>query len=156
MSHIKYLLLVSRQGKVRLMKWYQPLTEKAKTKIINDLTPLILGRKPKMCNILDYSDHKVIYRRYASLYFIIGITPNVDNELLCLDLVHRYVETMDVYFGNVCELDIIFNFAKAYDILNEMVMCDGSLAESSKKEVLYAVQTMDGMDDNDKLEKVLS
>ncbi|KAL3235245.1 Uncharacterized protein RNJ44_00004 [Nakaseomyces bracarensis] len=156
MTHLKYMLLVSRQGKVRLTKWYSPLSTKEKSKIIKDLTPIILSRKPKMCNILEYGDHKVVYRRYASLYFICGITTDVDNELLTLELVHRYVETMDAYFGNVCELDIIFNFHKAYDILDEMVMCDGAIAESSKKEVLQHILTMDQLEGNDNLERVLS
>ncbi|KAG0668107.1 Sigma1B-adaptin [Maudiozyma exigua] len=156
MSHIKYLLLVSRQGKVRLMQWYTPLTPKQKTKIINDLTPLILTRKPKMCNILEYNDHKVVYRRYASLYFICGITNNQDNELLTLEIIHRFVETMDTYFGNVCELDIIFHFDKAYDILNELIMCDGSMAESSKKEILNNIHAMDAIQNNDHLDRVLS
>ena len=156
MTHLKYLLLVSRQGKVRLSKWYAPLSTKEKAKIIKDLTPTILARKPKMCNILEYSDHKVVYRRYASLYFICGITIGQDNELLTLELIHRYVETMDTYFENVCELDIIFNFHKAYDILDELVMCDGAIAESSKTEVLHHIAVMDQLEGNDTLERVLS
>lgn len=156
MSHIKYMLLISRQGKVRLMQWYTPFSQKQKTRIINDLTPLILARKPKMCNIVEYNDHKVVYRRYASLYFICGITSDQDNELLTLEIIHRYVEAMDTYFGNVCELDIIFHFSKAYDILNEMIMCDGSMAESSKKEILNNVMSMDSIESNDHLDRVLS
>ncbi|CCF59988.1 hypothetical protein KAFR_0I02080 [Kazachstania africana CBS 2517] len=156
MSHLKYMLLVSRQGKVRLMKWYAPLSSKAKNKIMSDLTSLVLSRKPKMCNIIDYSDHKVVYRRYASLYFICGISSDIDNELLTLEIIHRYVETMDTYFGNVCELDIIFNFSKAYDILNEMIMCDGSIAETSKKDILTNVSMMDSIENNDNLDRVLS
>lgn len=31
---------------------------------------MVLTRKPKMCNFLDYKDYKIIYKRYASLYFI--------------------------------------------------------------------------------------
>ena len=27
-------------------------------------------------------------------------------------MIHEYVEVLDKYFGNVCELDIIFNFHK--------------------------------------------
>ena len=42
---------------------------------------------------------------------------------------------MDRYFGNVCELDIIFNFHKAYYLLDELVM-GGELQETNKKEVL--------------------
>ena len=29
---------------------------------------------------------------------------------------------MDKYFGSVCELDIIFNFEKAYYILDELIL----------------------------------
>ena len=40
------------------------------------------------------------------------------------DLTHfvRYVEVLDKYFGSVCELDIIFNFEKAYFILDELIL----------------------------------
>jgi hypothetical protein len=61
------------------------------------------------------TDTKVIYRRYASLFFITSISPH-DNELVTLEVIHRYVEVLDRYFGNVCELDLIFNFQKAYAV----------------------------------------
>ena len=35
---------------------------------------------------------------------------------------YRYVEVLDKYFGSVCELDIIFNFEKAYFILDELIL----------------------------------
>lgn len=53
----------------------------------------------------------MVYKRYASLYFVMGIDAG-DNELITLELVHHYVEVLDRYFGNVCELDLIFNFHK--------------------------------------------
>ena len=34
------------------------------------------------------------------------------NEILIMELIHQYVEILDSYFGNVCELDLIFNFDK--------------------------------------------
>lgn len=83
------------------------------------------------------TDSKVIYRRYASLFFIAGIDPD-DNELITLEIVHRYVEQMDKYYGNVCELDIIFNFQKAYFILDELLLA-GEMQESSKKNVLRCI-----------------
>lgn len=46
------------------------------------------------------ADTKVIYRRYASLFFICAISPG-DNELITLETIHRYVEVLDRYFGNV-------------------------------------------------------
>ena len=33
-----------------------------------------------------------------------------DNELNVMETMHHFVEVLDRYFGNVCELDIIFNF----------------------------------------------
>ena len=35
-----------------------------------------------------------------------------DNELGCLEAIHLFVEILDQYFGNVCELDLVFNFHK--------------------------------------------
>lgn len=50
--------------------------------------------------LLTHTDTKVIYRRYASLFFITSVSPG-DNELITLEIIHRYVEVLDRYFGNV-------------------------------------------------------
>ena len=131
---INYILLVSRQGlfcstnrshsklyyfsgKVRLAKWFTTLPPKTKAKIVKDVTQLVLARRTRMCNVLEYKgeytdvdmakrnclifkDTKVVYRRYASLFFVCGIGPQ-DNELVTLEIIHRYVEVLDRYFGNV-------------------------------------------------------
>jgi len=90
-------------------------------------------------------DTKVVYRRYASLFFIAATDPT-DNELITLEIVHRYVEQMDKYYGNVCELDIIFNFQKAYFILDELLLA-GEMQESSKKNVLRVIGAQDGLEE---------
>ncbi len=91
------------------------------------------------------SDSKIVYRRYASLFFIVGCA-STDNELITLEIVHRYVEQMDKYYGNVCELDIIFNFQKAYLILDELLLA-GEMQESSKKNVLRCISQQDSLED---------
>uniref|UniRef100_A0A672N6W2 Adaptor related protein complex 1 subunit sigma 2 n=1 Tax=Sinocyclocheilus grahami TaxID=75366 RepID=A0A672N6W2_SINGR len=65
-----------------------------------------------------------------------------DNELITLEIIHRYVELLDKYFGSVCELDIIFNFEKAYFILDEFLL-GGEAQETSKKNVLKAIEQAD-------------
>ena len=90
-------------------------------------------------------DSKVVYRRYASLFFIAGCNSD-DNELITLEIVHRYVEQMDKYYGNVCELDIIFNFQKAYFILDELLLA-GEMQESSKKNVLRCISQEDSLEE---------
>ncbi|XP_055339116.1 AP-1 complex subunit sigma-2-like [Paramacrobiotus metropolitanus] len=138
---IQFLLLFSRQGKLRLQKWYASYEEKQKRKVSRELINLILQRKSKTSNILEWKDLKVIYKRYASLYFCCAVQ-STDNELLTLEIIHRYVELLDKYFGSVCELDIIFNFEKAYFILDEFILA-GEVQETSKKNVLKAVAAQD-------------
>jgi hypothetical protein len=53
---------------------------------------------------------------------------------------------MDKYYGNVCELDIIFNFQKAYFILDELLLA-GEMQESSKKNVLKCIGQQDSLED---------
>ncbi|CAJ0638254.1 11827_t:CDS:2 [Entrophospora sp. SA101] len=93
---------------MRLKKWFQYFSEKEKISLTNDLTTLILARKRSMCNVIEYGEHKVIYK---SLYFAAGIDWE-ENELYILEVIHRYVQILDEFFGNVCEMDIIFNFDK--------------------------------------------
>lgn len=95
--------------------------------------------------ILHCLDTKIVYRRYASLFFIAGCSSE-DNELITLEIIHRYVEQMDKYYGNVCELDIIFSFTKAYYILDELLLA-GELQESSKKNVLRCIGQQDSLED---------
>ncbi|XP_039666849.1 AP-1 complex subunit sigma-2 isoform X3 [Perca fluviatilis] len=143
---MQFMLLFSRQGKLRLQKWYVPLSDKEKKKITRELVQTVLARKPKMCSFLEWRDLKVVYKRYASLYFCCAIEDQ-DNELITLEIIHRYVELLDKYFGSVCELDIIFNFEKAYFILDEFLL-GGEAQETSKKNVLKAIEQADLLQEN--------
>lgn len=83
--------------------------------------------------------HKqVVYKRYASLYFVCGIDGG-DNELITLEVIHHFVEVLDRYFGNVCELDLIFNFHKARARLPHAVQTAG--ARRGRPHSLLAVTT---------------
>uniref|UniRef100_A0A0K8RL89 AP complex subunit sigma n=1 Tax=Ixodes ricinus TaxID=34613 RepID=A0A0K8RL89_IXORI len=147
---MQFMPLFSRQGKLRLQKWYMAHPDKLKKKITRELVTTILARKPKMCSFLEWKDLKVVYKRYASLYFCCAVE-QVDNELLTLEVIHRYVELLDKYFGSVCELDIIFNFEKAYFILDELLI-GGEMQETSKKNVLKAIAAQDLLQEDEMLE----
>lgn len=85
---IKFFLITSRQGKLRLSKWFtnnlststtntaissgdsstsagNSASQKEKAKIIKDVTTAVLNRKTRMCNVVEYKDFKVIYRRWG-------------------------------------------------------------------------------------------
>mmetsp|Transcript_13115 Transcript_13115/g.35707 ORF Transcript_13115/g.35707 Transcript_13115/m.35707 type:complete len:158 (+) Transcript_13115:181-654(+) len=138
---IHFLILMSRQGKVRLAKWYSTYSQKERAKTIKETTGLVLSRPLRLCNFLDWRGMKLIYKRYASLYFVCGVDAG-DNELITLEIIHEFVEVLDRYFGNVCELDLIFNFHKAYYILDELLIA-GELQEPSKSAIARAITDQD-------------
>jgi len=119
--------------------------------MVREVTSMVLERHQKLCNVLEWKDGKVIYKRYASLYFVMFVDKE-DNELLALEVIHHFVEILDRYFGNVCELDLIFNFHRAYYILDE-VMLSGELQETSKKAVIRFVSAQDQLVDDAKKSK---
>lgn len=143
---IEFLLLISRQGKTRLSKWYAPYDAKRQDRTKREITAQVLNRPRKLCNFLEYKGKKIVYKRYASLYFVMCIDMN-DNELIALEMIHHFVEVLDRYFGSVCELDIIFNFHKAYYIVDEIFM-NGMLQETSKKRVLSVCAAQDDLMDS--------
>lgn len=58
-----------------------------------------------------------------------------DSELAYLEFIQLFVEVLDHYFGEVKELDLIFNFNMVYAILDEMIV-GGEIMETSKQKIL--------------------
>ena len=99
--------MVNKQGQTRLSKYYNSFSVQERVTLEGELIRKCLSRTENQCSFLDHRQYKVIYRRYASLYFIIGIDIDDDiNELGMLEFIHNMVETLDKYFENVCELDV--------------------------------------------------
>jgi len=133
----QFIILMSRQGKVRLSEFFSSYTESEKRRVLRDIAIDILPRQPKMCNIIEKGEFKFVYRRYASLYFVVGVPLHM-NELLVLEQIHLFVEALDGYFNSVCELDLVFSLHKSLSILFEMFV-GGMLCESNKRDVLRSI-----------------
>ncbi|KAI5392789.1 AP-2 complex subunit sigma [Lathyrus oleraceus] len=143
---IRFILLQNRQGKTRLAKYYVPLEDSEKHKVEYEVHRLVVNRDPKYTNFVEFRTHKVIYRRYAGLFFSLCVDIT-DNELAYLECIHLFVEILDHFFSNVCELDLVFNFhklfpahlvlsdMKVYLILDEFILA-GELQETSKKAII--------------------
>ena len=135
------MLLVNRQGKIRLMKWYDSYLVSERQKYIKELSVMVIGRSARLSNVIEWNNYKIIYKRFASLYFI-TLCDKEENELIILELLQHFVECLDRYFGNVCELDIIFNFHKAYYIIEE-ILSGGNIQESDRKEIYKILSEQD-------------
>lgn len=131
---IRFILLQNRQGKTRLAKYYVPLEESEKHKVEYEVHRLVVNRDPKFTNFVEFRTHKIIYRRYAGLFFSLCVDIT-DNELAYLECIHLFVEILDHFFSNVCELDLVFNFHKVYLILDEFILA-GELQETSKRAII--------------------
>ncbi len=70
-----------------------------------------------------------MYRRYAGLYFCICVDIS-DNNLAYLEAIHNFVEVLNEYFHNVCELDLVFNFYKVGSAPESWTVIVGTLQDT--------------------------
>eukprot|EP01105_Mastigella_eilhardi_P023507 TRINITY_DN5944_c0_g1_i1.p2 TRINITY_DN5944_c0_g1~~TRINITY_DN5944_c0_g1_i1.p2 ORF type:complete len:143 (-),score=58.93 TRINITY_DN5944_c0_g1_i1:85-513(-) len=140
---IHYFIVQNRSGKTRLAKWYQPYTEEEKTKLTSEIYRLLNAREAKFTNFLEFRTYKIVYRRYVGLYFVMCVD-TTDNELAVLEAIHLFVEILDNYFGNVCELDLVYYFYKVFQILDE-VFTGGEIMETNRSLVLQQMERMDNL-----------
>ncbi|CAH2035937.1 unnamed protein product [Thlaspi arvense] len=167
---IRFILLQNRQGKTRLAKYYVPLEESEKHKVEYEVQStlylplflpvsysrvpdpqfslqvhrLVVNRDAKFTNFVEFRTHKVIYRRYAGLFFSVCVDIT-DNELAYLECIHLFVEILDHFFSNVCELDLVFNFHKVYLILDEFILA-GELQETSKRAIIERMSELEKLE----------
>lgn len=115
---IKFVLMVNKQGQTRLAKYTDnTLTNEERQVLEAEIVRKCLTRAEKQCNFVEHRSFKIVYRRYASLFFLVGVDEN-ENELAVLEFIHCMVETMDKWFGNVCELDIMFNIETVREMIH--------------------------------------
>ena len=142
---IRFLLLQNRQGKTRLAKYYVPLEDDEKRQLEYEVHRLVVNRDPKHTNFVEFRNYKVIYRRYAGLFFSICVDVT-DNELVNLEAIHLFVELLDTYFSNVCELDLVFNFPTVYLLVDEFILA-GEVQETSKKAIMERMEELETVRD---------
>lgn len=99
---------------------------------------MALMRFPFSHSLIGGSDYKLIYRHYATLYFVFCVDSS-ESELGILDLIQVFVETLDKCFENVCELDLIFHADAVHHILSELVM-GGMVLQTNMSEILARIE----------------
>jgi len=162
---ISFILMVNKQGQTRLSSYYEWMDMQERVALESEIIRKCLSRSELQCSFLEYRGFKVIYRRYASLFFIVGTKPdfdvrkssskltgkhvvgdqsveNYENELGMLEFIHSLVETMDRWAGSICELDIMYQLEQVHFLLDEMVM-NGYVVETNKSNVLRPIDLID-------------
>lgn len=85
-------------------------------------------------------DTRLVYKHFATLYFVF-VFDSSENELAMLDLIQVFVETLEKCFRNVCELDIVLNYSKMHNILDEIIV-GGQVLETDSAEIIKAIEEM--------------
>ena len=121
------------------------MEESQKRVIESEVHRLVTNRDSKFTNFIQFevddTTYKLVYRRYAGLFFTLCVEQG-DNGLAYLETIHLFVEMLDLFFGNVCELDLVFNFHKVYVIVDEFFLA-GEIQETSKKVMLSRLQFLE-------------
>ncbi|GBG28252.1 AP-2 complex subunit sigma [Hondaea fermentalgiana] len=148
-EQINFILVQNRQGRTRLSKWYTPLQDAEKHAIEKDVFRVVATRDDAFTNFVEFNmgkhTHKLIYRRYAALNFVFCVDEK-DNELGIYEAIHLLVEALDGYFGSVCELDLIFQFNKVFNVVDEYIL-GGKIQETNVKKILNKVKADDKLTD---------
>merc|ERR1712028_24966 len=141
----------NNHGKPRLVRFFEQeimSSEDKQQAIVREIFNMVSKRSDYACNFVETThqnqilggDTKIVYRHYATLYFIL-VVDSSESELGILDLIQVFVETLDKQFENVCELDLIFHHDKVHFILDEIIM-GGMVLETNINEIINATDAM--------------
>lgn len=147
---IASVLIINNYGKPRLATFYPPVSTSRQQLLIRTIFRLVSNRpNGELCNFLDapelktllptsgspaQQDLRVVYRHYATLWFVLVVDQN-ESELGILDLIQVFVESLDRFFPNVCELDLIFHYEEVNAILSEVIQ-GGIVLETNISEIV--------------------
>uniref|UniRef100_A0A1A7Y933 AP complex subunit sigma n=1 Tax=Iconisemion striatum TaxID=60296 RepID=A0A1A7Y933_9TELE len=142
---IKFLLMVNQQGQTRLSRYFEPVELNRRAVHEAAVVRCCLSRNKEQCSFVEYQDFKLVYRQYAALYVVVGVS-HTENELSIFELIQNFVEVLDRYFSRVSELDIMFNLDSVHIILDEMIQ-NGHIVETNKNRILAPLTAINKMVD---------
>ncbi|XP_055018828.1 AP-4 complex subunit sigma-1 isoform X2 [Boleophthalmus pectinirostris] len=134
---IQFFLMVNRQGQTRLSRYYTDVELNLRQNLETEVVQRCLSRSKEQCSFVEYQDYKLVYRQYAALYIVVGVTDD-ENELSIFEMIHNFVEVLDKYFSRV----IMFNLDRVHIILDEMIQ-NGHIVETNKSRILAPITAID-------------
>ncbi len=139
----KFVLALNRQGKLRFARWYTTYNVSEKRRISRNVLRCIQDaiKAGDTSNCIKYgANEKLIFRKYNGLYFVVCISVSgEEDELRYFMSIPLIVKLLDVYFDNVSELDLIFNFYKIHRVVDQ-VYVGGELVANRQEEIMDALK----------------
>lgn len=157
---IHAVLIFNNDGLPRLVRFYNPLPVHQQQLLLRQVHQLVRQRTESQSSFLtvppllqqaydvDSKDIRVIYRHYATLYFVFVVDQN-ESELGILDLIQVFVQVLNSCFKDVCELDLVFHWQVLQTALEETIQ-GGMVIDTSIKNILAAIDAMNSQDSSSK------
>uniref|UniRef100_H2M4I9 AP complex subunit sigma n=1 Tax=Oryzias latipes TaxID=8090 RepID=H2M4I9_ORYLA len=86
---IKFVLMVNQQGQTRLSRYYESVELSRRAALEADAVRCCLSRKKDQCSFVEFKDFKLVYRQYAALIIVVGVSDG-ENELSIYELIHNF------------------------------------------------------------------
>ncbi|XP_044980634.1 AP-1 complex subunit sigma-1-like isoform X2 [Hordeum vulgare subsp. vulgare] len=80
---IRFVLLVNKQGQTRLAQCYEHLSLDERRALEGEIIRKCLARTDQQCSFVEHRNYKVVYRRYASLFFLVGVDNDEASDRFC-------------------------------------------------------------------------
>ncbi|KAH7816511.1 Adaptor protein complex 4 (AP-4), sigma subunitB [Monocercomonoides exilis] len=138
---IQFFLIVNKFGETRLSQYYESIPLNERIALEGEVVRKCVSRPDGAVPFFNFEKYTVFHKRYASLYVIVGTTDE-ENELEIIEFIHLFVETLDEYFENVCEFDVMMNLDRVHFIVNEMI-ANGHIIGTEKTEILEPIEYLD-------------
>lgn len=150
------ILIFNNDGQPRLVKFYSELAVNHQQLLQTQVHALVRQRSESQSSFLtippllqqlhgsDTNDIRVIYRHYATLYFVFIVDEN-ESELGVLDLIQVFVQVLNRCFKNVCELDLVFHWEVLQIALEEIVQ-GGMVIDTNINNIVGAIDSMNKED----------
>ena len=89
-------------------------------------------------NFFNFEKRKIVFKKYSNLFFVI-ICDEEESILSLLDLIHLFLECLDVVFENIREIDFMIQPEKCGYLL-DFIICNGTVIQTDKKLILKEYQ----------------
>ncbi|XP_073917900.1 AP-3 complex subunit sigma-2 isoform X2 [Castor canadensis] len=143
---IQAILVFNNHGKPRLVRFYQRFPEEIQQQIVRETFHLVLKRDDNICNFLEGgsliggSDYKLIYRHYATLYFVFCVDSS-ESELGILDLIQVHYILQEVVMGGMVLETNMNEIVAQIEAQNRLEKSEGGLSAAPARAV-SAVKNM--------------
>lgn len=145
---IHSVLMFNNQGTPRLMKHYTSLPLDEQKELYDQIYSRIKlgesqGQKTNFLTTSEAQDsYQIVYKKYSGLYFVLLVDPQ-ESPLRMLDLIHSFVECLNLCFEDVTELDLVFGWQTLQSVLEEMIV-GGIVVEIDRHEVVRNIDDLNG------------